>query len=58
MANKIYIFIATLVLLIFISISTKFGTNRKYLKCSIKQKETDNELYYENYNLALIKYFY
>ena len=58
MTNKKYIFITAFLVSIFISVTTRCGTKFKSADCCVEKKKADNELYYENYNLVLIKYFY
>lgn len=58
MTNKKYIFITAFLVSIFISVTTRCGTAFKHAACRVEKKQADNELYYENYNLVLIKYFY
>ena len=42
----------------FYSVTTRCGTTFKRADCCVEKKQASNELYYENYNLVLIKYFY
>lgn len=58
MTNKKYIFITAFLVSTFISVTTRCGTTFKCADCCIEKKQASNELYYENYNLVLIKYFY
>ena len=58
MTNKKYMFIIAFLGSIFISVTTWCGTTFKYAACCVEKKQASNELYYENYSLVLIKYFY
>ena len=51
-------FIIAFLISIFISVTTWCGTTFKYAACCVEKKQASNELYYENYSLVLIKYFY
>jgi hypothetical protein len=59
MIIKKCIFISTLMVLLFMSVSTQCGTTVKPPKCFTKQKiKAANNFFYEKYNPVFIKYFF
>lgn len=55
---KKYLVLSALLVLVSLGAATKCAVKTKQSKCCNKQQQPTSGVYYENYNLVLIKYFY
>jgi hypothetical protein len=58
MIMKKYLLLSALLALVSVGAATKFAVKTEQSKCCNKQQQPTSGVYYENYHLVLIKYFY